>query len=155
ASAPAGASMKTRWVSSGNCRRQAFLRVPSSSSTALSSCERRWAQRVEDPCGSASTSTVLKPPSADCAARWVTTVVLPTPPLELATNTVFIEPPWRSPTEPAAYTAAAQRGHHGGDGAATGKARAEFGSSDRQPRPQRQGQQRQQQPVADQRRRQP
>src|SRR3546814_5979306 len=51
---------------------------------------RRSAQRVEEPCGSASTRTVCCPESADCAARWVAIVVLPTPPLELATNTVFM-----------------------------------------------------------------
>src|SRR3546814_7151137 len=37
-----------------------------------------------------ATRTVCCPESADCAARWVAIVVLPTPPLELATNTVFM-----------------------------------------------------------------
>src|SRR5690606_1868131 len=37
-----------------------------------------------------STSTVRFPDSAACAARWVATVVFPTPPLEHATSTVFI-----------------------------------------------------------------
>src|SRR3546814_3579811 len=53
-------------------------------------CSSDLAQRVEEPCGSASTRTVCCPESADCAARWVAIVVLPTPPLELATNTVFM-----------------------------------------------------------------
>src|SRR5690606_14717323 len=39
---------------------------------------------------SASMGTVLGPDSAALAARWVAIVVLPTPPLELATRTVFI-----------------------------------------------------------------
>src|SRR5690554_4460544 len=65
--------------------------------------ERRSAQRVDDPCGSASTRTVLRPARADSAARWVAIVVLPTPPLELATSTVFIHR-LRHGNEPRAYT---------------------------------------------------
>src|SRR5690606_3599407 len=81
--------MTMRWASSGALRCQP-LRVPSMGSTALSSPARRSAQRVEDPCGSASTRIVRCPDSADCAARWLAIVVLPTPPLELATSTVFM-----------------------------------------------------------------
>src|SRR5690606_11167391 len=69
---------------------QARRPLASSGSTALSSAARRSAQRVADPWGSASASTVRRPRSAECAARWVATVVLPTPPLEPATRIVFI-----------------------------------------------------------------
>src|SRR5690554_898760 len=78
--------------------------------------ERRSAQRVDDPCGSASTRTVLRPARADSAARWVAIVVLPTPPLELATSTVFIHC-LRHGNEPRAYTGrvtGAKRGTHAG-----------------------------------------
>src|SRR3546814_6539651 len=58
--------------------------------TALSSPAQRSAQQVQEPGGSASTRTVCCPESAGCAAGWGAIVVLPTPPLELATNTVFM-----------------------------------------------------------------
>src|SRR3546814_11709048 len=87
--APAVASMIRRWASSGTDRRQP-LPVPSSGRTALSSTARRSAQRVAEPCGSASTRTVCCPESADCAAIWVAIVVLPTTHLEMDTNTVFM-----------------------------------------------------------------
>src|SRR5690606_13143551 len=43
----------------------------------------------DERCGSASTRIVRWPDKAACAARWVAMVVLPTPPLELATRIVF------------------------------------------------------------------
>jgi hypothetical protein len=51
------------------------------------------AQWREEPWRSASTSTVRFPSSAKRAARLVDNVVLPTPPFELATSTVFIPTP--------------------------------------------------------------
>src|SRR5690606_36303421 len=102
--APAGASITTRSVPSGIDRHALRCRLePSIGSTALSMPERRSAQRVDDPCGSASTRTVLRPARADSAARWVAIVVLPTPPLELATSTAFIHC-LRHGNEPRAYT---------------------------------------------------
>src|SRR5690606_22424772 len=95
--------MTMRWASSGALRCQP-LRVPSIGSTALSSPARRSAQRVEDPCGSASTRTVRCPDNADCAARWVAIVVLPTPPLELATSTVFMRFLSNRRNDPRGYT---------------------------------------------------
>src|SRR5690606_27202072 len=89
--APAGASTTTRSVPSGIAFHAVLWRLlPSIGRTALSSTARRSAQRVEDPWGSASMMTVLRPARADSAARWVAIVVLPTPPLELATSTVFM-----------------------------------------------------------------
>ena len=67
------------------------LRVQSSGNTALAMPARRSHQRVAEPCGSASTSTVRKPDSAAFAASWVAIVVLPTPPFEQATSHVFIK----------------------------------------------------------------
>ena len=88
--APAAPSTMTMSVSSGSSRCQPRLALlPSIGSTALSRPARFSAQRVEERCGSASTSTVRWPARAACAARWVAMVVLPTPPLELATRIVF------------------------------------------------------------------
>src|SRR5690606_33172370 len=102
--APAGASTTTRSVPSGmDFQALRWRLAPLIGSTALSIEARRSAQRVDDPCGSASTMTVLRPASADSAARWVAFVVLPTPPLELATSTVFIHC-LRHGNEPRAYT---------------------------------------------------
>ncbi|MNV61307.1 hypothetical protein D3C71_1538100 [compost metagenome] len=103
--APAGASMMTSSVPSGTSRSQLFLRYTSIGSTALSRTERRCAQRVLEPCGSASARTVRLPSNAECAARWVATVVLPTPPLEPATRIVFMQASLPG-NVPAAYTGA-------------------------------------------------
>ncbi|KAG1273972.1 hypothetical protein G6F64_015231 [Rhizopus arrhizus] len=82
--------MMTVSVPSGSFCAQCFLRCTSMGSTALSSPARRCAQRVLEPCGSASAITVALPCNAAYAARWVATVVLPTPPLEPATRIVFM-----------------------------------------------------------------
>src|SRR5690606_37089547 len=94
AMAPAGASTTTRWVSSGSDFQAVAARLaPAIGRTALSSPARRSAQRVDDCCGSASMIAVRRPSTAACAARWVAIVVLPAPPLELATSTVFMRSP--------------------------------------------------------------
>src|SRR6185503_12545063 len=59
-------------------------------STGAANPARFSAQRKLEPCRSASTSTVLRPSCAKCAARFVAIVVLPQPPLELATRTLRI-----------------------------------------------------------------
>src|SRR5690606_20889420 len=110
--APAAPSITTRSASPGTVFQVDFWRrLPSSASTALSIGERRPAQRIDEPCGSASMSTVLWPDSAAFAARCVAIVVLPTPPLELATRTVFM----RSPP-----VGQVRRGYTGRAGAASG-----------------------------------
>src|SRR5690606_20906510 len=103
--APAAASITGRSASAGRRACQLRRGLASSGRTALSSTERRSAQRVAEPWGSASASTVRCPRSAACAARWVASVVLPTPPLDPATRTVLMRQP--APIGlPAGYTGA-------------------------------------------------
>src|SRR5687768_14235853 len=101
--APAAASTTTTSASPGSLRSQS-RRVPSSGSTACSICARFSAQCRDDHWRSASTSTVRLPSLAKCAARLVESVVLPTPPLELATSTVFIRTAPLQVVEPGGYT---------------------------------------------------